>query len=231
MRLLPDTIEEWVVYQPPKSVSFGHTSTPRDPRKAWPIVEEFLGGLEKVELGHNVELACDEGGKWTDIAVAERRISEARRLLGVPVNPKDTHPRWKISSTQVQSAIQFALDDDKYPKQQTGPVRFHCNYHFFWPEFEQRPYWVGEGDERRRHSMLGVTIGGRGLFLQPTFVFPAPWSSSHLREYIMRVEQKLPFRFRDQYFKRWIPPKKSGHGRLLTLPASWRTSTIKLDAL
>ena len=223
---MSDAVEEWVIYDPPKSVSFGHSSIPRDPRKAWPIVEKFLGNLDKIELGHNVELTCHEGGKWTDVSIAERRISEAKNLFGPALNPKAPHPHWKISEAQLSSAIQFALDDDRYPKQQMGPVRFHFYYRFLWPEFEQRPYWVGKGDTRPRSSSLGVTMGGRSLFLQPTFIFPAPWSSERLREFITRVEQMIPFRFRDQYFKRSIPPKKSGRGRVLNLPASWRTSIL-----
>lgn len=228
---MTDVVEEWVVYDPPKSVSFGHSSVPRDPRKAWPIVEGFLSCLDKVEWGHHVELTCHESSRWTDVSVAERRISEAKSLFGPSLNPQDPHPRWKISGSQLLSAIQFALDDDKYPKQQMGPVSFYFSYHFLWTEFEQRPYWTGRRDPRSRSSRLGVTIGGRKLFLQPTFVFPAPWSSDHLREFIMRVEQSVPFRFRDQYFKRSIPPKKTGRGRLLNLPRSWRTSATKVDSL
>jgi hypothetical protein len=219
-------VEEWLVYNPPKSVSFGHTSTPRDPRKAWPIVEKFLGSLANVELGHSVELTCHEGGKWTDIAIAERRIEEAKSLFGAASNPQDAYPRWSISSEQVSSAVRFALDDDRYPKQEIGPVSFHCYYRFLWPEFEQRPYWASKNDTRPRSSSLGITVGGRRLFLQPTLVFPAPWSSDYLREYLVRVEQTIPFRFRDQYFKRWIPAKKSGYGRFLNLPASWRASRV-----
>lgn len=44
-------INEWVVYSPPKSVSFGHQSRVRDPRKAWPTVEQFLMGLEQRQWG------------------------------------------------------------------------------------------------------------------------------------------------------------------------------------
>lgn len=217
-----DVVEEWVVYHPPKSVSFGHSSVPRDPRKAWPIVEKFLRGLQKVELGHSVELTCLEGGKWTDISVAERRIGDARNLFGLPLNPEDPNPRWKISEVQLPSAIRFALDDDKFRKQQMGPVSLHFHYRFHWPEFEQRPYWSGKRETRRKDSSLGLSMGGKSLFLQPAFVFPAPWTSDHLREFIARLEPMVPFRFRDQYFQRWIPPKKTGYGRMLNLPASWR---------
>lgn len=222
----PHAVEEWVVYGPPKSVSFGHHSVPRDPRKTWPTVEAFLRKLDHLELGHTVELICNEGGKWTDVAVAERRISEAQSVFGLALNPQDRNPRWKISASQLSVAIQFALDDDKYPKQQMGPTRLHFYYRFRWPEFEKRPYWTGKGDTRPRHSSLGVSVGGRSMFLQPTFVFPAPWHSELLREFITQVEERVPFRFRDQYFKRSLPPKKSGHGRLLKLPASWRTSDM-----
>lgn len=226
---MTNAIQEWVVYHPPKSAAFGHHSTPRDPRKAWPLLERFLAGLDGVELGHFVELTCYEGGKWTDTAVAERRINDARLSFGPILNPTSPHPRWKISETQLPTAIQFALDDDKFPKQQWGPVSLSFYYKFLWPEFERRPYWVAEAEKRPRQSSLSVSMGARKLFLQPIFVFPAPWNSKFLRDYISRLEQMVPFRFRDQYFKRWVPAKKAGFGRMLKLPASWRDSHTSTD--
>jgi hypothetical protein len=39
---------EWVVYHPPKSVSFGHQSRMRDPRRTWPTVERFMAGRQVI---------------------------------------------------------------------------------------------------------------------------------------------------------------------------------------
>lgn len=151
------------------------------------------------------------------------QIGEARLLFG-PELSLTSSPRWKIREAHLESAIQFALDDDKAPKQQMGPVRFYFYYRFFWPDFERRPYWASEMETRKRNSDLGITLGARRLFLQPNFVFPAPWTSEFLRNFITEVEQAVPFRFRDQYFQRCLPAKKGPHGRYLNLPNGWRSA-------
>lgn len=216
---------EWVLYQPPKSVSFGHQSRIRNARHAWAKTEEFLAGLTKHSFGHRMELTCHGPDTWTDPALAMLRIREARALFGQETNPSDAHLRWTISEPQLSSAIQFALDDDKFPTQQIGPTRLHFYYRFVWSEFERNPYHAAGDEAREQASTLGVFIGRKRLFLQPTLIFPAPWNSHLLRDFLSRIEPMLPFRFRDQYFQRMLPTKRGRKwGRTLKLSKNWRTS-------
>jgi hypothetical protein len=223
---MTDAVREWVVYQPPKSAAFGHNSKPRDPRLVWPKVETFLSGLADVELGRISELICDGPSKWTDAQIATVRMAEARQLMGREAERSTPDSCWKLSESQIAPAVQFALDDDKFPKQEMGPTRLHVCYSFLWPEFERLPYWMAKGETRRPNSDLGVTVGSGRLFLQPAFVFPAPWNSEILRNFITHIGQIVPFRFRDQYFKRWLPPRGSAQGRRLNLPKNWREPII-----
>jgi hypothetical protein len=223
---MTNAVREWVVYHPPKSVSFGHQSTPRNPRLAWPKVDHFLGGLTDVEFGHFSELTLYGPGNRMDDTIARSRLEEARVQLGPEIESPGGPARWRINESQIRSAVDFALADDKFPKQQLGPTGLHFYYRFLWTEFEQLPYWAGDGDAKNRKSHLGVTVGSGRLFLQPTFIFPAPWNSTLLRDFITQVEKIVPVRFRDQYFKRCVPTKKSELGRLLKLPKNWREPMI-----
>jgi hypothetical protein len=225
---MTDVTQEWVVYKPPKSVSFGHQSTPRDPRKAWPQLQRFLAEVSALEVGHQLSLTCHSPNPRTEAAVAERRIEAARRLFGPEREPErdfpNIFPHWQLSDEQMATAVRFALDDDQFPKQDEGPVRFYFSYSFLWPEFEQFPYRIDQKDTRKRQSGIGVFIGGNRLFLQPHFVFPAPWHSPILQGFLRQLEKTLPFSFRDQYFKRWIPKLTKGayNGRSLKLDKNWR---------
>lgn len=215
-------IGEWVVYHPPKSVAFGHQSKVRDPRKAWPMVAEFLASCAQLEFGHLAELTCYQPNEWTEATVAVARIREARQLFELENGPTEQHPRWTVTESNLKEAIRFALDDDRFSKQQMGPSRLHFYYHFLWREFERLPYWPIENEKRDRRSLAGVTLGYKGLFIQPTFVFPAPWSSAFLKDFLAGIEPIVPFRLRDQYFKRALPSKSGGHSRFLKLPKDWR---------
>jgi len=219
-----DAMQEWVIYHPPKSVSFGHQSVPVDPRKAWSQLQQFLARVSALEFAHHFTLTCNDANQWTEPAVAERRIEEARALFGPERDIPEGGPHWHLHETQLTRAVQFALDDDKFPKQQMGPTRLYFGYSFLWPEIERLPYWSPNGDTRKLQSTIGVSLGGNKLFLQPHFVFPAPWHSNVLRDFLHQVEETVPFRFRNQYFKRSIPKqtKQSYHGKLMKLPEYWR---------
>jgi hypothetical protein len=221
---MTDVIQEWVTYQPPKSVSFGHQSTPRDPRNAWSQLQQFLAAVSELEIGHLTTLICCFASEQTDSCVAECRIEAARKLFGPERDVPKVFPYWELSEAQLATAIDFALDDDQFPKQELGPVNLHFYYRFLWPDFERLPYWPTQGDTRKRQSIIGVTMGSNRLFLQPHFVFPAPWHSAVLQDFLRQIEKTVPFRFGDQYFKRWIPKVAKGayHGKLLKLPKDWR---------
>lgn len=214
-------INEWVVYSPPKSVSFGHQTRVRDPRKAWPTVEQFLMGLEQRQWGFHSRLTCNG-------PLAATRIQEARLVFGPEMGPSECYADWNIAESQRDLGLRFVFDDDKFPKQDIGPSSFSFSYRFLWPEFEQFPYWKAEGERRDPRSSLGVIVGGGRLFLQPNFIFPAPWNSEVLKNFLARLELISPFRFRDQYFQRLLPVKKGPVGRSLRLPKNWRQTVVAL---
>jgi len=223
---------EWVVYHPPKSVAFGHQSRPRDPRLALPIAEKFLNEWAQYLLGDRIELTCHELADRTSSPVGLARLAEARQRFGpeLPTSPRyPTFPRWELDKTQLQSAIQFALDDDKFPKQKDGPTTLRLAYYFTWKLSD----WIREfppaGDGRDSTSHVGLTIGGQRLFVQPFIVFPLPWDSPMLHAMLARLEPTIPFRFRDQYFARWLRPRSpSSYGRHLKLKPGWKRLDISI---
>jgi hypothetical protein len=138
------------------------------------------------------------------------------------------HPPKSVSfETDLPSAIELALDDDKFPKQEAGPSLLRIHYRFCWNEFGAEQGMTNESESRRILSILGVTMGQQRLFLQPRFVYPAAWNSNALKDFIGRSEWIAPFRFRDQYFKRWFPPQRRvQHGRILKLGSTWRRGSV-----
>jgi hypothetical protein len=180
-------------------------------------------------LDDRIELSCDDSPHVNQV-VAAARVAEARCLFGPEIKQAGvyrTAPRWKIEKANLPSAVEFALDDDKFPKQEIGPARISFCYHFCWNEFGPRSRTADETETRRIPSSLAVTIGQQRLFLQPHFVYPAAWNSESLKDFIDRSELIAPFRFRDQYFKRWLPPQGSpSQGRLLRLESTWRSGTV-----
>jgi hypothetical protein len=224
---MDDESREWVAYIPPKSTAHGHQSRIRDPRRAWPTVERFLVELTTFTLGPRAKLICHGPSAHTDAAVTAARLEEARRCFG----PEDASEavgridrRWTLNASQVAAALQFALDDDKFPEQQLGPTWLSFSYQFFWTEIEQSSASTSAGDARNRMSFLVISAGQRRLFLQPAFVYPAPWTSESLKEFINRTEAIVPFRFREQNFKRWLARQSPANntGRHLKLDANWR---------
>lgn len=220
-------IGERVLYAPPKSVAFGHQSRVRDPRRAWPMVAGFMDAFALGRLAPGIGLDCYGVDESNNEIVVEERISEARRLFGPEKNPS-TAPRhtrtWELQPEQLAVAIGFALDDDKWPKQELGPVRLHFRYHFLWRDLLDFASWqdVTELPLIDAWSSLGVSLGSQRVFLQPRLVFPLDYYSVELASFLMRIEEYIPFRLRDQYFKRWLRSKASTYGRVLKLDKMWR---------
>jgi hypothetical protein len=186
-----------------------------------------MAGLTRSALSRRITLKINSE-RYIDRDVAARRIQQAQESFGLAdgqleANPSD--PGWTLSEAQLPSAIEFAFDDDKFPKQEVGPSSLSFGYEFCWIEFDGAAASAEKAESRRIQSTLGVIIGERRLFLQPHFVYPAMWTSERLKDFVGRSELIAPFRFRDQCFKRWLPPRNSqDYGRLLRLEASWRRS-------
>jgi hypothetical protein len=217
-------VEEWVVYHLPKSVSHGQASRIRDPRKAWPAVQKFLTALTQVTLDPRVLLMCLE---IEPLEVAAARIDEARRRFG-PETAQSPTLVWTLNETQLTSAIDFALDDDKFPRQAYGPSLVTFSYRFFWNAFVSDPVEENRAERDPASSFLFVTIGQRRTFLCPHFVYPAAWNTQPLRDFIDSSEPLVPFEFRDKCFKRWLSPRHpANRGRLLRLDPDWRQQPLQ----
>ena len=188
------------------------------------MTERFLASLTEFELGNgDIELRCTRRDHGVDEAVGLPRIEEARQRFGPDLDGSEDYPRWTIDPSDLGAAIAFALDDDKYPRQTYGPTALDFWYRFRWKEFEPI-YRTLPANANDRFCSLGMYFGGQRLFLQPSLVVPASWDSQVAREFIARIEPELPFRLRDQYFRRMFLTR-GNHGSS-KLSKTWRTIPI-----
>jgi len=207
---------EWVVYAPPKSVSFGHRARLRDPLKAWSSVQLFLAEHTKFEFGHRSELSCCGVRFAENSARAVQSLSQIRETFALTESDSD-HPRWTITESQVPTAVKFVVNEVA----RDDSIHFGFYYRFVWKEFE-RLAWKFDKDERRdSSSRLGITVHSKGLFLQPNWIFPAPWTSNFLNTFLHKIEPAAPFLLRNQYFKRSLATEGGKH-RFLNLDKNWR---------
>jgi hypothetical protein len=221
--------DETVVYDPPKSVAFGHQSRIRNARVAWSKTLAFLNEFTRYRLQPYISLDCDGVNDATSEEVSSERLATARGSFGPEKNPS-TVPRhtrsWELELAQLPAAIEFALDDDKWPRQAGGPVMLFFRYELLWRQLLASP--IDSDDELQRlpqgvgWSTMGVILGSQRLFLQPYLAFPFHYASPGLAAFLLSIEEKLPFRFRDQYFKRSLRPVGKKAGRVLKLDKSWR---------
>ena len=152
---------EWVVYDPPKSVSFGHQARVKDARRAWKLTEEFLNQQADFALGHHLDLTYYEPTQEADAPVASARLAAARAVLGPETSAQPNCLRWKIQPDQLSAAIDFALDDEKFPLWAWHPTNLHLYYLFTWKHFD---LLLAPNETRDVRSTLGVTIGGGSVF-------------------------------------------------------------------
>jgi hypothetical protein len=211
-----DAQTERLVYHPPKFAAFGHQARIRDARAAWNATEAFLNKWTVYQLSPQIRLDCYGQQPSTDSAVSLARIEAARRQFGKESNPS-SDPRhtksWPLKPERLVEAIAFALDDDKWPRQALGPTSLHFWYTFQWRDLPSVP---------EQPSHFGIFLGNQRAFLQPTLVFPAAYDAPSLRAFLTKLEDALPFRLRNQYFKRWFASQKSKHGTVRKLDKNWR---------
>ena len=169
-------------------------------------------------------LVADKSGQKETFL--ERR-TQASRIFGFGEEVKNAYQHfieWKLDSFHIQSAVDFALDDDVYPQQECGPTQLYFSYNLEWKGF---PVAVEDDDFRYSDMAWGFHLGRdalrKSVFITCDMTFPAPWNSPDLKRFIQAIEPDLPFRLKDQYFKRWLAPKKRGSmGRLIKLDKGWR---------
>jgi hypothetical protein len=203
---------EFVSYEPPKSACFGHEAKVKNARKAWALLEAFLDRRTTFSLNQHISFRCvlPYSGPCD---VANEFRARANHVLGP--GPDGETAEWQITPERFSTALNLAFEEERWSRQTDGPAWLSCSYSFNWkPPLEFAPLNLP-------HSLsLGVILSAQRLFLQPHFVFPWPWTSERLRTFIRDMEPDVPFRFREQYFKRLIPGKSKGY-RVLKLQKGW----------
>lgn len=152
-------------------------------------------------------------------AMSEARRGEAIAAFGPPDSDSPANgAKWTLDAAQLDDAVAFEAAGPKSEEGRFDPSSLYAHLKFRW----RRP-WAGSGDEALGESGLGIYVSGRKLFLQPHFVFLSSLDSCEFRTHLTAIENAVPFRFNDNYFKRWvITPKRGNQGRILKAPKGWR---------
>lgn len=200
---------EFVSYQPTKSASYGHQTGVRDSRTAWKGVEQFLEAFTIFSPPTLISFRCVSPFSGSCTVFNEFRVF-ANRELGTT-----DQGEWQFRPEQLPQALHLAFAEHRWPKQADGPAWLSFSYDFEWKELPR----LGE-TTLPQSSRLHVIVSAQRIFLQPTFVFPQPWDSLELLQFLHDVKPHLPLRLRDQYFRRLLPSKK-GDFRALKLPKDW----------
>jgi hypothetical protein len=152
-----------------------------------------------------------------EMAVARKR--DATAAFGLPNSDEEANgAKWNLSSARLEDAVGFETTG---PKSEVG--RFDPSSLYFPFKYRWRRPWGGNGAEALGDSRLGIHVSGQKVFFQPNFVFLTPLDSTEFREQLTVIEGAAPFKFNDNYFKRWaITPKRGNEGRLLKVPKGWR---------
>ena len=217
------SIDELVAYHPPKSVGHGHHSRVRDARKAWASTQRFLEAHADAQLAEPLNVTIWGPNEWTEKAVAEATIAEATEVFGALPTVSGIFYNWELPRNNLDQALEFAFADETRPKQQLGPVSLRIWYAIEWKTLH--PPARSATSPYSRGSKLGVSIGSRKVFLQPTFLFALPCHSARLKKLLVEMEADLPFIMREDYFQR-VVPKKDGNGeKLVKLHKGWRSAT------
>lgn len=152
-------------------------------------------------------------------AMAASRREQAIAEFGPPnSDDRENGAKWKLDPTRLDDAVAFEASGPKSEDGRLDPSQLYVHFRFRW-----RPPWGGNGNEALGESGLGFHVGGQKVLLQPHFVFLASLDSPEFREQLTALESAVPFKFNDNFFKRWvITPKRGNAGRILKAPTGWR---------
>lgn len=203
-------------YAPPKSAAFGHAPRLRNIRKAWEATQTFLREHTIADLRAPLNLSLSGPGQWTDAAVVQATRAEAAQAFGPATRISGETFIWELPANSLAEALEFAFADDRRPKQSVGPVHLYLGYTFQWKTMPN-PQSI------RPANSLGVMIGGRRMFLQPTFTFEASDADVGFVAGLRLLEAAMPFVPNDAYYYR-LEGKKSGPGhKLVKLHKGWKS--------
>jgi len=203
-----------IEYAAPKSVAFGHAPRFRNPRKAWEATQTFLRDHTAADLGVPLNLSLSGPSQWTDPAVVQATRAEATQTFGPATRVSGESFNWELPVASLPEALEFAFADAQRPKQSVGPVHLYLRYTFRW-KIMPNPQPL------RPANSLGVMVGARRMFLQPTFVFEASDSDVDFISRLRELEAAMQFVPNDNYYSR-VEAKKSGRGhKLVKLHKGW----------
>jgi hypothetical protein len=204
-----------IEYAPLKSVAFGHATRLRNPRKAWEATQAFLREHTIAELGAPLNLTLSGPSQWTDPAVVRATRADAERTFGAATRISGESFNWELPVAILPEALEFALADDRRPKQSVGPVHLYLWYSFHWKTMPN-PQLL------RPVNRLAAMVGARRLFLQPVFIFEASDVDVEFIAKLRELEAMMPFAPNDRYYYR-VEAKKSGRGqKLVRLHKGWK---------
>ena len=144
----------------------------------------------------------------------------ATEQFGPPTTISGEFHNWELEADKLPAALEFAIADDVRPRQALGPVSLYVSYSLRWRSMPNPP--PGETTQFfGRGSSMGVSVGGRRVFVQPAFLFAASDKDPMFRAELRSFERTLPFKPKSNYYYR-IEAKKSGAGdKLVKLPEGW----------
>ena len=215
-----------IIYHPPKKVSFAHGPRARSARKAWLAVQTFLNEHTSSTVLTSLHMSMRGANEWTDADVAEAARSHVEQAFGPPSESEASSlfANWDLPLESLDKALEVALSQDQWPKQQLGPLHMSLSYSFNWrnlpgydPADRSTPF------AKLARNSLGIGILGRRLYIQPRFVFNASEENKTFVARLLEFEAALPFKANELYYRR-LDPTKDGKGAKRTkLPAGWRS--------
>ena len=220
--------DERTAYAPPKAVSYGHVARRADPRQALGELESFLELRCAFTIRELVQLQVGiASGSSTEPDLTQQARAEATARFSVqPVQPG----RWHLGPSERTDAIDFVLDLHRRWAHLDPPLsQLHFSYEFVWRDLipssvssDQREgsLWVSD------RSTLGVGLGfkGRRVFFTPMLLFPFRFDEPDFSRFLLEVEESLPFRLRDRYFRRILRSRAGGWGQVRQLDKGWRAT-------
>lgn len=211
------SMTEHLIYDPPKSVAFGHAPRKMDVRTAWKMAQEFIDRHTAGQF--RPDIFADSIGPlgYGGDRMLFPSQQYAKQLFGQSIEAGEHLCRWHLTESNIPEAFDLFVRSHQHHRKVVSSFKFYLVYDFKWSAIE---------DSTIGGSSIGIHFDDyNGIFMQPTFVFPFAWDTLQYREWLGQVLDDSPFRFREQYFKRAVPTKASDGYRTLKLEKGWLGAT------
>lgn len=217
---MKEDANEFVLYEPTKSVSYGHQTREKNARKAWSQIETFLKKWTLPKLHDSITFQCLPPYDGP-VKVYNEFRAHANRTLGT-----EGEGLWNFSPIDLPKALTLVFDEERWPRQKgDGPANLQFGYDFEWATpIAPAP------SPLRRISSISITVSGKRVFVQPTLIFPWPADSGLTQKFLSDIEPDTPLQLREAYFKRMVPTK-NGNYRVLRLASDWINSVQSASLL